>query len=51
MFALTEFSQTTQRAACLLLSAVIVSVTLALGAFEAQSALHDGYSITITQLQ
>jgi hypothetical protein len=51
MFALTEFSRTTQRAICMLMSVVIVAATLAVGAVEAQSALHDGYSVTITQLQ
>lgn len=51
MFSLTEFSRIAQRAVCLLASAVIVTVSLSLGAFEAQSAVHDGYSVTITQLQ
>jgi len=51
MFGLTEFSRNMQRALCLLMSVVIVAATLAAGAYEAQSALHDGYSVTITQLQ
>jgi hypothetical protein len=51
MFAFIEFSRNTQRAVCLLVSAVIVAAGLSLGAIEAQSALHDGYSVTITQLQ
>ena len=51
MFALTEFSRSTQRVVCMLLSAVIVAASLSLGALEAQSKLHDGYSVTVTQLQ
>jgi hypothetical protein len=51
MFALIELSRNTQRAICMLMSVVIVAVTLASGAYEAQSALHDGYTVTITQLQ
>lgn len=34
----------------MLLSVVIVTVGLSFGAFEAQSAMHEGYSVTITQL-
>jgi|SoiMethySBSTD1v2_1073268.scaffolds.fasta_scaffold1294869_1 hypothetical protein len=51
MFALIELSRSTQRAICMLLSVVIVAATLAAGGYEAQSALHDSYSVTITQLQ
>ncbi|HKE94043.1 MAG TPA: hypothetical protein VKB34_07035 [Povalibacter sp.] len=36
---------------CMLMSAVIVAASLALGAVAAQSAAHVGYSVTITQLQ
>jgi hypothetical protein len=50
MFSFTEFSRVTQRAVCMLMSAVIVAAALSLGAVGAQSALHDGYSVTITQL-
>jgi len=50
MFAFTELSRITQRAACLLMSAVIVAASLSLGAFAAQSASRDGYSVTVTQL-
>jgi hypothetical protein len=50
MNAFNEFSRITQRAACMLMSAVIVAASLSLGAFAAQSALHDGYSVTVTQL-
>ena len=49
MFTVT--SRTTQNAVCMILSAVIVSVSLSLGAFAAERAAHDGYSVTITQLQ
>lgn len=51
MFAVTEVSRSAQRAVCMLMSAVIVSVTLAFGAVSAQSALHSDYSVTVTQLQ
>ena len=51
MFSLTEFSRNTRRAICMLASAVIVTASLSFGAFEAQPAPHEGYSVTITQLQ
>jgi hypothetical protein len=46
-------SRKTQTAVCMILSAVIVSVSLSLGAFVAEraAAAHDGYSVTVTQLQ
>jgi hypothetical protein len=51
MVAFTEFSRSTRQALCMLMSAIIVSASLSLGAYGAQSQLHDGYSVTITQLQ
>jgi hypothetical protein len=51
MFARTDFSRSTQRTFCMLMAAVIVAASLTLGAFGAQSALHDHYSVTITQIQ
>jgi len=51
MFALTELSRSTQRAVCMLVAAVIVSASLTIGAYGSQPALHDGYSVTITQIQ
>jgi hypothetical protein len=51
MFALTEFSRSTQHTICMVMSAVIVAFSLSLGAYGSQSQLHDGYSVTITQLQ
>jgi hypothetical protein len=51
MNAVAEFSRNTQRAVCMLLSAVIVAGTISLGAYTAESAAHDGYSVTITQLE
>jgi hypothetical protein len=51
MFALIDFTRNTQRAMCLTLSAVIVAVSLSLGAYGSQAPLHPGYSVTITQLQ
>ena len=45
-------SRKTQSVVCMILSAVIVSVSLSLGAFAAEhAAAHDGYSVTITQIQ
>ena len=49
---LTSISRKTQSAVCMILAAVIVSVSLSLGAFAAEhAAAHEGYSVTITQLQ
>lgn len=47
----TAISRKTQTAVCMFLSAVIVSGSLSLGAFAAERATHDGYSVTITQIQ
>ena len=49
MFTVT--SRKIQSAVCMILSAVIVSGSLSLGAFAAERAAHDGYSVTITQIQ
>jgi glycerol dehydrogenase-like iron-containing ADH family enzyme len=49
MFTVT--SRKTQSAICMILSAVIVSVGLSLGAFAAEHAAHHGYSVTVTQIQ
>lgn len=46
-----ETSRNVQRTVCMLMSAVIVAASLSLGAYAAQSKLHDGYSVTVTQLQ
>jgi hypothetical protein len=51
MNAVAEFSRNTQRAVCMVLSAVIVAGWISLGAYTAQAAAHDGYSVTITQLE
>lgn len=51
MITITELSRTTQRVLCLALAAMIVTASLSLGIFGAQSALHEGYTVTITQLQ
>ena len=51
MFSFTEFSRSTQRTICLLVAVVVVAASLTLGAFGAQRAEHDHYSVTITQLQ
>ena len=45
-------SRKTQSVVCMILSTVIVSVSLSLGAFAAEhAAAHDGYSVTVTQIQ
>ena len=51
MFTVT--SRKIQTAVCMVLSAVIVSASLSLGAFAAERSehAHDGYSVTITQIQ
>jgi hypothetical protein len=46
----TAISRKAQNAVCMILSAVIVSGSLSLGAFAADRASHDGYSVTITQI-
>lgn len=51
MFTVTELSSNTQRFFSLLMAAVIVAGSLAFGVFETQPKLHDGYSVTVTQLQ
>ena len=51
MFTAIEFSSKAQRAVCLLISALIVAGSLSLGAYGATHASHEGYSVTITQLQ
>lgn len=44
-------SRTTQMVVCMILSVIIVSVSLSLGAFAAERAVHDGYSVTVSQIQ
>ena len=51
MVTATTFSRITQQVICMLLATVIVAASLSVGVFSAQSALHEGYSVTITQLQ
>lgn len=48
---LYNVSRKTQAAVCMILSAVIVSASLSLGAVAAERAAHNGYSVTITQIQ
>jgi hypothetical protein len=47
----TAISRKAQNVVCMILSAVIVSSSLSLGAFAAERAADDGYSVTITQIQ
>ncbi|WP_157995523.1 hypothetical protein [Peristeroidobacter soli] len=51
MYALSNATQSTQRAVCMLVSVAIVTVSLAFGAFGVKSMEHVGYSVTVTQLQ
>jgi hypothetical protein len=51
MFANNQISRSAQRVVCIARAAIIVAASLSIGAFGAQSALHDSYSVTITQLQ
>jgi hypothetical protein len=47
----TAISRKAQNVVCMILSAVLVSSSLSLGAVAADRAAHDGYSVTITQIQ
>lgn len=51
MNTLTQFAFSTQRTVCMLMSAAIVTVSLAFGAFGVQSMADVDYSVTVTQLQ
>ena len=51
MYAVTQLTQTTQRAVCMLMSVAIVTLSLAFGAYGVQTMEHVGYSVTVTQLQ
>jgi hypothetical protein len=50
MFSLTQVSRSTQQYICMALSALIVTVSLSLGAFAADAAAQVNYSVTITQI-
>lgn len=50
MFSLSINNSKVQSAVCMFLSALIVSVSLSLGAFAAERAADVGYSVTVTQL-
>jgi hypothetical protein len=47
----TAISRNSQNVVCMILSAVIVTASLSLGAFAAERAAHDGYTVTVTQIQ
>lgn len=51
MYAVSTFTQSTQRAVCMVMSVAIVAISLALGSYGVQSMEHVGYSVTVTQLQ
>jgi|JRYE01.1.fsa_nt_gb hypothetical protein len=50
MFDITRLSHSTQQYVCMALSAIIVAVSLSIGAFMADAAAHADYTVTITQL-
>jgi hypothetical protein len=50
-FTMYIFGGSTQRTICMMVSVLIVTAALSLGALAAQQAAHAGYSVTITQLQ
>ncbi|HEY6645317.1 hypothetical protein [Povalibacter sp.] len=50
MFAFTVTSRKVQNAICMMLSAVIVSASLSLGALATEYAEHNAYAVTVTQL-
>jgi hypothetical protein len=51
MFAIQTSRNALQSATCMLLSVIIVTASLTIGAFAADyAALHDRYSVTVTQL-
>lgn len=51
MYAVSNTTQSTQRALCMLMSVAIVTLSLTFGAFGVKSMEHVGYSVTVTQLQ
>ncbi len=51
MNTLNQFAFSAQRTVCMLMSAAIVTVSLAFGALGVQSMEDVGYSVTVTQLQ
>lgn len=51
MYTVNNNSLNTQRAVCMLMSAAIVTLSLAFGALGVKSMEHLGYSVTVTQLQ
>lgn len=51
MNTLTQLTQTSQRAVCLVMSVAIVTLSLAFGAYGMKTMENVGYSVTVTQLQ
>jgi hypothetical protein len=51
MFTLTQITRSAQQYICMALSALIVSASLSVGAYAAESAAHPDYQVTITQIQ
>jgi hypothetical protein len=51
MYPVVKLAQNSQRAVCMLMSAAIVTVSLAFGAYGVQSMAQVDYSVTVTQLQ
>lgn len=51
MYTVTQFTQASQRALCMLMSVAIVTVSLAFGVYGVKTMENVGYSVTVTQLQ
>lgn len=51
MLALTEIGRGTQKVACMLMAAVIVTLSLAAGIKTAQTAADRSYSVTVVEMQ
>jgi hypothetical protein len=51
MYAVTQITQSTQRAVCMVMSVAIVTLSLAFGAYGVKTMENVGYSVTVTQLQ
>jgi hypothetical protein len=51
MFTITQMSRNVQRVVCMVLAIAVVAASVSIGAFGTYSAMHDGYTVTITQLQ
>jgi hypothetical protein len=51
MFTLTEMSRSAQRVTCLFIAAAIVALSFAASEKSSDSAKHQGYSVSVIELQ